>query len=582
MTRRQRASIAWPVRVEACLGRRPPARLPQVFLDRLVDGGVEIHRQQHGRGSVDGHRHRGRGRAEVEAGIEFLHVVEGGHRHPRHPETAVDIGASVRVCAVKDDRIEGRRQARGAGQASGLGPAREVVETAVGTLRTTLAREHARRGLQVPARVDAGRIGVAAGQVLLEEEAQQGPPVLEDRQGHRRDRDTALALGVVGQVLVPVPHPVDQARGAIPRRLFRPGPQELAPFLTDLNQGGLIALAEPGPDRIWVGRGRAEIRQRRRKVGGIQGLAAQVIGLGPPCGLCLSLDRLAFLPPLPGDLGEITQPPLGQEGNRCFGRRAAAHGRCPPMGASERRQALAQGEEQAFQAGIVEAMRRGVEHRAALPRNGPQVVLHRAQCIGGPGFVTLVQDHGVRGVEHLDLLELARTAIVRRHDIDRYVDEIDDLGVALPGAGGLDEDQIETERPQEFEAGAQDRAGREVAPAGGHGAQIDARVTPAVHAQAVGEQRTAAPGARGIDGDERHPHGRKRRQEPREQLVDDRALARAPRARDAQDRAGARRAPPVRESIFVLGRAALDEGQGAADRRVVIGPRGGLWIRSRR
>ena len=98
-------------------------------------------------------------------------------------------------------------------------------------------------------------------------------------------------------------------------------------------------------------------------------------------------------------------------------------------------------------------MRRGVEHRAALPRKRPQVVLHRAQCIGGPGFVALVQDHGVCGVEHLDLLELTRTAIVRRHDIGRYVDEIDDLGVSLPGAGGLDEDQIETERPQEFEAG---------------------------------------------------------------------------------------------------------------------------------
>ena len=70
-----------------------------------------------------------------------------------------------------------------------------------------------------------------------------------------------------GPGLVPVPHPVDQARGAIPHRLFRPGPQELTSFLTDLNQGGLMPLAESGPDRIWVGRGRANIRQRRRKVG---------------------------------------------------------------------------------------------------------------------------------------------------------------------------------------------------------------------------------------------------------------------------------------------------------------------------
>ena len=45
----------------------------------LFDGGVEEHGQYRRSRAVDGHRHRGGRVAEVEAGVEDLHVVQRGY-----------------------------------------------------------------------------------------------------------------------------------------------------------------------------------------------------------------------------------------------------------------------------------------------------------------------------------------------------------------------------------------------------------------------------------------------------------------------------------------------------------------------
>jgi hypothetical protein len=44
-------------------------------------------------------------------------------------------------------------------------------------------------------------------------------------------------------------------------------------------------------------------------------------------------------------------------------------------------------------------------------------------------------------VEHVDLLELAGGSVFRGHHVQRQVDEIDDLGVALADARRLDDDE---------------------------------------------------------------------------------------------------------------------------------------------
>src|SRR3546814_6567285 len=100
----------------------------EVFLDLLVDGAVHEHRHDHRRGAVDGHRHAGGGRAQVEAGVELLHVVERGDVDAGVADLAVDVRARRGVFAVQGDGVEGGGQARGR-LADG-----QVMEAAVGAL----------------------------------------------------------------------------------------------------------------------------------------------------------------------------------------------------------------------------------------------------------------------------------------------------------------------------------------------------------------------------------------------------------------------------------------------------------------
>ena len=82
--------------------------LADVQLALLIDRGVQEEREQHRRGAVDGHRDRGLGRAQVEARVKPLGVVERGHTHAGVADFAVDVGATCRILAVQGDRVEGR------------------------------------------------------------------------------------------------------------------------------------------------------------------------------------------------------------------------------------------------------------------------------------------------------------------------------------------------------------------------------------------------------------------------------------------------------------------------------------------
>ena len=100
---------------------------------------------------------RGGGRAQVEAGVQLLHVVQRGDVDAGVADLAVDVRARRRVFAVQGDAVEGGGQARGR-----LADA-EVVEAAVGALRRALAREHADRVLAGAAvRVHAAGVGVVS------------------------------------------------------------------------------------------------------------------------------------------------------------------------------------------------------------------------------------------------------------------------------------------------------------------------------------------------------------------------------------------------------------------------------------
>ena len=76
-------------------------------------------------------------------------------------------------------------------------------------------------------------------------------------------------------------------------------------------------------------------------------------------------------------------------------------------------------------------------------------------------------------VEHVDLLQLARGAVLARHDVQRQVHEVDDLGVGLADAGGLDDDQVEACGLVQLDHVLEHRRGRQVRAARGERAHED-------------------------------------------------------------------------------------------------------------
>ena len=76
----------------------------------------------------------------------------------------------------------------------------------------------------------------------------------------------------------------------------------------------------------------------------------------------------------------------------------------------------------------------------------PPLLADVAQGVLAAALVELVEHEDPGEVEHVDLLELARGAVLRRHHVERDVDEVDDRGVALADPGRLDDDEIEALR----------------------------------------------------------------------------------------------------------------------------------------
>ena len=177
---------------DALLCRRPPPFGAQESFDSLIDRRIHEHRQDHRRRTIDRHRHRGHRRAQIEARVELLHVVERCDRYAGVAGAAVDVRAQVRILAVQRRRIEGRRQSRRAVTA------RQVVEATIRLLGTALARKHADRiFFLAPIRIDAARIWITARQVLGENEVAESRPTPRRRRRQLGDLVAGQRLRVV-------------------------------------------------------------------------------------------------------------------------------------------------------------------------------------------------------------------------------------------------------------------------------------------------------------------------------------------------------------------------------------------------
>ncbi len=164
-----------------------------------------------------------------------------------------------------------------------------------------------------------------------------------------------------------------------------------------------------------------------------------------------------------------------------------------------------------------------------------------AQRVRGAAALELVDRDDVGEVEHVDLLQLRGGAELRRHHVQRGVDERHDRGVALADAGGLDDHQVEAGGLEHGEHVGQ-LVGQLVGAAGGERAEeravaVVARQVEGVHPDPVAQQRATALAAGGVDGEDGDPQlVLLVDPDPPQQLVGERGLARAAGAGDAEHR----------------------------------------------
>ena len=496
------------------VGGRPALLLGEA-VDALVDDGVEEH-GEHGRSrAVDGHRHRRRRVAQVEARVEDPHVVERRDRHAGVADLAVDVGPLGRVAAVEGDRVERGRQ-------SGGGLAfRQQVEAAVGARRAALAGEHAGRVLALALeREHPGGERERARQVLRA----QPPELLAvvDEAGERQLGDCGARQRFAGRAV---------GSGQLGRALGPPF-EQLAVRVGELGAGGLgegghrvgnstVAVAAVGEH----GCGGLELLEpagRRRVAGG---------------GVVVAADGL-------GDLGQVARTGLGDDRVQARRRTGVDRG----QGSLADAQAVA-GElpaEVLVQGGdavVVEPGRDRAEHRhvGRVPVERLAVADHLAGDVAegvlGASTFELVDRHRVGEVEHVDLLQLRRGAELGGHHVQRHVGDGGDLRVALADAGGLDDDQVGAGGHGGLDHPVQVQGYLSAGVAGGEGPEVHRGGVDGVHADPVAEQRPAAAAPGRVDGEHRDVDLVVLVEaDPSDELVGQRGLARAAGAGDSEHR----------------------------------------------
>ncbi len=424
---------------------------------------------------------------------------------------------------------------------------RQQVEAPIRALGGALARKHARRVLLLaPVRVDARRVGEVAGQVLAQQEREQVAPVAILRHRELRHARVAQRLGVIVAADLAAPH--DVAVLVVGRRARHRGPaaQEIERLGPDRVERVVVSVAKSRTRRVdSVGEGGVGETVERRRQRRIAERAQRLVETVGAAGRLRSMLQVrGGTSSVRGNLGEVARALGRNERVTLDQHRRTGICDCPATAtfAGPRVELRAERGEQPVDAGIVEAAgdRRedghlGVRHPERRVVAAP-LLAHVAQRILGTALLELVERDQLGEVEHVDLLELARRAVLAGHDVQRHVDEVDDLGVTLADARCLDHDQVEGCVLEQVEHVGEDRARGEVLPAGGERAHEDLLGGERIHADAVAEQRPAAAAARRVHRDHRHVALGEMPHETHQQLVRQARLAGTARAGDTDDR----------------------------------------------
>ncbi len=207
------------------------------------------------------------------------------------------------------------------------------------------------------------------------------------------------------------------------------------------------------------------------------------------------------------------------------------------------------------------------------------LLAHVAQRVFGAAAIVLVEHDEIGEIDHVDLLELARRAVVAGHHVDREIHQIDDRRIGLADAGGFDDDEVVGLALEERDAIGQHLVDRGMLAARGHRAHEHAMRTQRIHADAIAEQRAARTPPRRIDREHCDAHVGECVQEAQHQFVDDGRLARSAGTGEADHGCLAAGEFPFLAAAREFGLAEmafLDRGQEVADRDFVLDVRTGL------
>ena len=208
-----------------------------------------------------------------------------------------------------------------------------------------------------------------------------------------------------------------------------------------------------------------------------------------------------------------------------------------------------QREEERVDALVVELMRAGWKHRECVVGGrkvvpaAAQLLAHVAQRVQRPGAIELVDRHQVGEVEHVDLLELHRGAVLGRHHVERDVGEVGDLAVRLTGARRLHDHQVEAGSAADVDRRLHVCRQRAVRLPGGERAHVDSVRAERVHANAVAEQGAAGAPLGRVHRQHRDAEIGEVGEEAPYELVGERGLAGPAGPGDADDRGPGVRAP---------------------------------------
>ena len=195
------------------------------------------------------------------------------------------------------------------------------------------------------------------------------------------------------------------------------------------------------------------------------------------------------------------------------------------------------------------------------------------QGVFGTSLIKLVKHNDFSEVQHVNFFKLARRSILAGHNIQRQVDEIDNLAVALANAGRLHEDHFEVQRFQKQYGITEHGTGCKMLPARCNGPHINLFIAQTVHANSITQQRTACSAPRRIDSQYSDIHGWKMLREARQNFIGNAAFPGTARSGNTDDRDGASRNLPLATKFFEVGvidDTILERGNHASNRYLIV------------